>query len=461
MSGLLLAVFVVSLSGTIVATALPRIIADLGGSQRQYTWVVTSTLLTITAAGPIWGKLADRMSKKLLVLLSFSIFAVGSILAGFSSSTEALIVFRAIEGVGMGGLGALVPTVIASLVGPRERGRYVGHFIAVGAIATLGGPLLGGLIVDAPVLGWRWCFWFAAPVAIAALLLLHRTLDLPVLRPETRLDWPGALLVPGAISVLMVWVTSAGNDFGWRSWPSAVLLAASTTLMVGTVIVEHRAADPLLPLRLLRDRTMPIALFAISVAGAALVGSSVFLAQYFQLARGQSPTESGLLLLPLLTAVVGATLACGRLTSRTGRVKPPLVAGVAMIVVGFAMLSGVDRFMPLVLVGLGMTVLGLGIGACVANLVVVAQNLLDYRDLGAGTSLLTFFQSFGGAAGVSILGSVFASHVSHRHLDGTGIETAYGAATGRVFLICAGIACVAFVAVLFIRELPDAGVESG
>lgn len=460
MSGLLLAIFVVSLSGTVVATALPRILADLGGSQGQFTWVVTATLLTITAAGPIWGKLADRMSKKLLVQLAFSIFAAGSVLAGFAQSAEALIWFRAIEGVGMGGLGALVPIVIASMVSLRERARYVGYFIAVGAVATLGGPLLGGLIVDAPLLGWRWCFWIGAPLAVAALLLLQKTLELPVTRPESGLDWLGALLVPCSIAVLMVWVTSAGNEFGWRSSVSVVLLAASAALVLLVVLVEHRAADPLLPLRLLRNRTMPVALFAISVAGAALVSSSVFLAQYFQVARGHSPTEAGLLLLPLLCGVVGATLVCGRIASWTGRVKPSLAVGGALMTIGFVVLSGVDRSMSLLLVGAGMAILGLGIGACAANLVVVAQSRLDHRDLGAGTSLLTFFQSFGGAAGVSVLGTVLASHVSGRRLDGFGAEVAYRDATARVFLISAVVACVVFVALLFIRELPDESTDA-
>ncbi|PZF82420.1 MFS transporter [Jiangella anatolica] len=453
-SGLLLAVFVVSLSGTVVATALPRIIAELGGSQRQYTWVITATLLTITASGPIWGKLADRTSRRTLVQLAFSIFALGSVLAGFSPNTEILILFRAIEGVGMGGLGSLIPTVIASLVGPRERGRYVGYFVAVGAVATVGGPLVGGLIVDVPLLGWRWCFWIVAPIAVAALVLLRRTPELAVVHPGSRLDWLGVFLVPSAICILMIWVTSAGADFGWKSRISFGLVAVSATLIVCGVLVERRAADPLLPLRLLRNRTMLIALFAISVAGASLVVSSVFLAQYFQIARRYSPTESGLLLLPLLAAVVGATLVCGRLTSRTGRVKPPLVIGGALSVVGFALLGRVDDSTSLESLCLSMTILGLGIGSCVPNLVVVAQNLLDYPDLGAGTSLLTFFQSFGGAAGISVLGAVFASQVAGWKSDHAGIEHAYGAASGRVFLICAALAGAAFVAVLFVRESP-------
>ncbi|SEE56631.1 MFS transporter [Jiangella alba] len=461
LSGLLLAVFVVSLSGTVVATALPRIIAELGGSQRQYAWVVTATLLTITASGPIWGKLADRASRRTLVQLAFSIFALGSVLAGFSPNTEMLILFRAFEGAGMGGLGALAPTVIASLVGPRERSRYVGYFVAVGAIATLGGPLIGGLIVDVPLLGWRWCFWIVAPIAVAAVLLLRRMPELPVVRPGCRFDWLGAFLVPIAICILMIWVTSAGADFGWRSRISLGLLVVSATLIVCSVFVEHRAADPLLPLWLLRNRTMPIALFAITVAGASLVVSSVFLAQYFQIARRYSPTESGLLLLPLLAAVVGATLVCGRITSRTGRVKAPLVVGGALSVMGFALLGGVDDSTSLGSLCLSMMILGLGIGSCAPNLVVVAQNLLDYPDLGAGTSLLTFFQSFGGAAGISVLGAVFASQVSDRASDHTGIEYAYGAASGRVFLICAALAGAAFIAVLFVRESHVAAEQSG
>ncbi|TDE14071.1 MFS transporter [Jiangella asiatica] len=480
MSGLLLAMFVAMLSGTIVANALPRIIADLGGNQDQYTWVVTATLLAATATTPIWGKLADRMSKKLLVQLSISVFAIGSILAGFSQNTEALIGFRVLQGLGLGGLQALVQIVMASMVSPRERGRYMGYFGAVMAVATVGGPLLGGFLVDS-ALGWRWCFWVGAPVAVVALVLLQRTLHLPIVRAETKIDWKGAMLIPGGISVLLIWVTLAGKDFAWLSWQSAALVIGGLLLIVLAVVVERRVSDPVVPPRLMRQRTMVLAIIASVAIGIAMFGSSVFFGQYFQIARGYSPTESGLLTLPMIVGLLVASTLTGQLVTRFGRWKRFLVGGTALIVVGLALLATIDHATSLVLIGVYMAILGAGVGASMQNLVLAAQNGLDYRDLGAGTSTVTFFRSLGGAAGVSVLGAILATHVTNLISDGLAstpgaeaatqdggstsldlsglpgpvrvvVEQAYGDATALVFLISAVIALAAFVAVLFMRE---------
>ena len=481
MSGLLLAMFVAMLSSTIVSNALPRIMVDLGGNQSQYTWVIAATLLAATATTPIWGKLSDRMSKKLLVQLSISVFVVGSIAAGFSTSTEALIGFRALQGLGLGGLQALVQIVMAFMVSPRERGRYMGYFGAVMGVATVGGPLLGGFIVDASFLGWRWCFWVGAPIALAALILLQKTLHLPVVKAETKIDWWGALLIPGGVSVLLIWVTLAGKTFAWVSWTSAALVAASLVLIALALLVERRVPDPVVPPRLVRQRTMILAIVASVSVGTAIFGASVFFGPYFQVSRGFSPTRSGLLTVPLVLGLMVATTVAGRLVSKTGKWKRYLVAGTGLIVVGLALLGTIDHSTNLVLIGVYMTILGAGVGMSMQNLVLAAQNGLSYSDLGAGTSTITFFRSLGGAAGVSVLGAILAAHVTDLITKGLAsipgaseatqsggstsldlsalppevrviVQHAYGDATARIFLVAAVIALVAFVAVLFIKE---------
>ncbi|SDS68701.1 MFS transporter [Jiangella sp. DSM 45060] len=480
MSGLLLAMFVAMLSGTIVANALPRIIGDLGGNQDQYTWVVTATLLAATATTPIWGKLSDRMNKKLLVQLSITVFVIGSVLAGFSQNTEQLIGFRVLQGLGLGGLQALVQIVMASIVSPRERGRYMGYFGAVMAVATVGGPLLGGFLVDSS-LGWRWCFWVGVPFGVAALVLLQRTLKLPVLSSDTKIDWLGSLLIPGGISILLIWVTLAGKNFEWVSWASAALVAGGVLLIALAVVVERRVADPVVPPRLLRQRTMILAIIASVAIGIAMFGSSVFFGQYFQISRGYSPTAAGLLTLPMIVGLLLASTITGQLVTRFGRWKRFLVMGTGLIVVGLGLLGTIDHATSLVLIGVYMAILGVGVGSSMQNLVLAAQNGLDYRDLGAGTSTVTFFRSLGGAAGVSVLGAILATHVTDLISDGlagipgagaatqdggstsldlsglpgpvrTIVEHAYGDATALVFLISGAIALAAFVAVLFMRE---------
>lgn len=482
MSGLLLAMFVAMLSGTIVANALPRIIADLGGNQSQYTWVVTATLLAATATTPIWGKLSDRISKKLLIQLSITVFVIGSTLAGFSQSTETLIMWRVLQGLGLGGLQALVQIVMATIVSPRERGRYMGYFGAVMAVATVGGPLLGGFLVDTGASGWRWCFWVGAPVAVVALVVLHKTLHLPVIpRVRSSIDWLGAMLIPGGVSVLLVWITLAGTSFDWISGPSAAMVVGSLIILAAAVIVERRAADPIVPPRIMRRRTVVLAIVASVSVGIAMFGSSVFFGQYFQLARGYSPTESGLLTLPMVAGLLVASTVFGRLVTRTGRWKAILVTGTALMVVGLGLLATIDHATPIPLIGVYMALLGVGVGMTMQNLVLAVQNDISFSDLGAGTSAVTFFRSLGGAAGVTVLGAILAVRVEDLIRAGTAdvpgaaeatqsggstsldiwslpgpireiVAHAYGDGTALVFLISGVIALIALGAVVFIRE---------
>jgi MFS family permease len=287
LSGLLLGMFVAMLSSTVVANALPTIIGDLGGGESAYTWVVTATLLATTATTPIWGKLADLFSRKMLVQVGLVIFVVGSGLAGIAPGIGWLIAARAVQGVGVGGLTALVQVVMAAMIPPRERGRYSGYLGATFALATISGPLLGGLIVDTSWLGWRWCFLVGAPFALAAFVVLQKTLHLPVVRrADVSIDYLGATLIVGGVSTLLIWVSLAGHQFAWGSAATALMVGGGLLLLALAIWVESRAKEPVIPLRLFRDRNTALSTAASLFVGVALFGGTVFLSQYFQISRG-------------------------------------------------------------------------------------------------------------------------------------------------------------------------------
>jgi len=481
LSGLLLAMFVAMLSSTVVSNALPRIVTDLHGSQTGYTWVVVATLLTMTATTPIWGKLADLFSKKVLVQTALVIFSFGSLVAGFAPSMEVLIGARAFQGLGVGGLTALVQVVIASMVSPRERGRYAGYIGATFAMATVSGPLIGGLLVD--TVGWRWCFFVGIPVAALAFVVLQKTLHLPVVHRAVSIDYLGATLLMGGVSVLLVWVSLAGSQFAWGSAVSIALVAAGLAVLAAAVYVEMRVArEPVIPMRLFRDRTTTLATVASVLIGLAMFGSTVYLSQYFQLARGMSPTEAGLMSIAMVGGLLVSSILTGRVITNTGYWKRYLVGGMVAVVVGLGLLATIDDTTALVRVGLYMTVLGLGLGATMQNLVLAVQNNTAQADMGAASSVVAFFRSMGGSIGVSVLGAVLAHQVAVGVTDGlaeagvsaedahaTGaipdlatlpgpvrqlFEHAFGEATGHIFLVATPIALLALVCVLFIREVP-------
>ncbi len=285
MSGLLLGMFVAILSSTVVTTALPKIIGDLGGSQSSYTWVVTATLLALTVSTPIWGKLADLFDRKLLIQIGLVTYVVGSILAGLSQSTTWLITCRVVQGVGVGGLTALVQIVLSDLVSPRVRGRYLGYLGAVFGLGTVAGPLLGGFITDG--LGWRWCFYVGVPFAVAALVVLQRTLHLPRVRREIDIDYLGAVLIAGGVSSLLVWVSLAGQQYDWISAQTALLVGVGLFLCLAAVLQERRAPEPMVPLRLFSNRTVVLSAIASVSVGIALFGTTVFLSQYMQIAQAR------------------------------------------------------------------------------------------------------------------------------------------------------------------------------
>jgi EmrB/QacA subfamily drug resistance transporter len=476
LSGLMMGIFVSILAATVVSNALPTIISDLGGSQSVYTWVVTAELLAMTVTVPLWGKLADLMNQKLLVQLSLALFVAGSLLAGFSQDTTTLIVSRVIQGIGAGGLTALVQVVMAAMIPPRELGRYAGIFGAVFAVATVAGPLVGGVIVDTSWLGWRWCFFIGVPFALAAIVLLQKTLKLrTVRRTGVRIDWLGALLITAGVSLLLIWVTLAGDRYDWLSGATALMVGGSLVLLALAVLVESKAAEPVIPLDIFRNRTVTLTVVASALVGVALFGGTVFLSQYFQISRGFSPTEAGLLSLPLIGGLLVSSTVAGALITKTGLWKRYLVAGGALMTVGFGLLATIDATTSMWLIGLYMAVLGLGVGMLMQNLVLAAQNDVPARELGSATSVLSFFRSLGGTIGVSALGAVLANRVASDlsvlggsssdsgavpELSGlppevaTLVQNAYGNATAELFLIATPLAALALLVVLFIKEKP-------
>jgi EmrB/QacA subfamily drug resistance transporter len=479
LSGLMLVLFVALISSTIVSTALPRILGALNGTQTQYTWVVTATLLTATATTPVWGRLADLFNKKLLVQIAIVIYVCGSLLAGVSQSAGELIAARAFQGIGVGGLQALVQIVIAAMIPPRERGRYNGYLGAVMAVATVGGPLLGGLIVDTSWLGWRWCFFIGVPIAAIAFLLLQVTLHIPtVRRSDVKIDYAGATLIAAGVSILLVWVSFVDSSFGWLSWQTAAMVLPGLAILAAATWVERRAAQPVVPLGIIRQRTPALAILASLAVGMAMFGGAVFLGQYFQIGRGYSPTEAGLLTIPLMFGVLVASTISGLLITRSGRIRPYIITGATVLVLGFALLAFVDHRTSLVYMAAGMLLIGVGVGMTMQNLVLSVQNTVALRDLGAASGAVTFFRSLGGTIGVSVLGAVLAHRVSSSiasHLppgasSGGGsldslnvnalppeiltvVRAAYGDATGHIFLISAVIAAVGLLAALFLPHV--------
>lgn len=486
LTGLLLGMFVAILSSTVVSNALPEIISDLGGGQSAYTWVVTASLLAMTATTPLWGKLSDLFSKKLLVQIALVIYVLGSVVAGLSTSSGMLIACRVVQGIGVGGLSALAQIVMAAMIAPRERGRYSGYLGAVFAVATVGGPLLGGVITDTSWMGWRWCFYVGVPFAIIALVVLQKTLKLPVVKREgVKVDWTGAFFISAAVSLLLVWVTFAGDKYDWLSWQTYVMVAGSVLLGLIFVFTESRAKEPIIPLRLFRNRTITLASIASLFVGIAMFAGTVFFSQYFQLARGKSPTMSGVMTIPMITGLFLSSTISGQVITKTGRWKAWLVSGGFLVTAGLGLLGTIRYDTEYWHVAVYMFVMGLGIGMMMQNLVLATQNQVAPEDLGSASSVVTFFRSLGGAIGVSALGAVLGNRVTQYVKDGladlgpegaklghggTGgggipdldklpepfrvvMEAAYGHGVGDVFLYAAPCALVAFIVTLFIKEV--------
>jgi EmrB/QacA subfamily drug resistance transporter len=486
LSGLLVAMFVAILSSTVVTNALPTIVAELDGSQTGYTWVLVATMLAMTATTPIWGKLADLFSKKMLMQVALVVYTAGSALAGLAQSMEWLIAARVVTGLGVGGVMALIQIIIGSMVSPRERGRYSGYIGASFGLATLIGPLVGGVIVDS-ALGWRGCFYVGLPFAVVAFVVLQAKLHLPTVKREVHIDYLGSVLIMGGVSLLLIWVSLAGQQFDWLSMTTVLMVGGGLVVLALAALVEGKVArQPIIPLQLFRDRTIALATVAAVLVGVAMLTATTYLSEYFQNSRGMSPTTAGLMSLWMVLGLIVTSIVSGRRISATGRWRVWLVWGMAAVVVGSGLLATIDHTTPLWRVAASMLVLGGGLGATQQNLILAVQNNVDQANIGAASSVVAFFRTLGGAIGVSAFGAVLAHRVTTHVTDGVAslvqsgritpeqasslrgdslpsvallpeplrslFEGAFGDATGQIFLFTVPCAVLALVAVLFIKE---------
>ena len=479
LSGLILALFISNLSVTIVGNALPQIMTSLNGSEAQYTWIVTGVLLASTAATPIAGRLGDLFNKKALLLASIGIFLVGSILSGLVTTASWLIVTRVIQGIGMGSQMALVQTVIASVVTPRERGQYNGYIGATMAVATVSGPLIGGLIVATPWLGWRWTFWISVPFSVIAMIVLWKFLKVPETeKGHPHVDYWGSALVTAGVALFLIWLSGGGKMFPWVSPLGIGMPVAAAIIIVIFIWVELRAPQPVVPLQLLRSRTPLLAVIASMGVGTALNAPSVFFGQYFQIAQGYNPATAGLIMIPLMFAMFISSTVSGLFVSRLGRWKRFVVTGLLAMCSGLILMIWVGADTPLWYMWIAMTLIGLGQGASMQNLVLAVQNGVPLKDIGASTAMVTFFRSLGGAIGVQIAGIIYTisteTHMESKVLAAglpassipdTGsldlskmtpqlqdiVRSSYGDAMGDIFLGLSIIGVLSLLAAILLR----------
>ena len=417
LTGLLLGMFVSMIATTVVSTSMPVIVHDLGGDQAAYTWVITATLLTTAISTPIWGKLADLFNRKLLIQIAIVVFVGATVAAGFAQDTSTLIAFRAIQGIGGGGLAALSQVIMADIISPRERGRYMGLFGAVMAVATVGGPLLGGWITD--VANWRWNFFVALPFAVAALIILQKTLHISTERTrKVSIDYVGIVLLSAAVSLILIWITNAGSTFDWWSTETVLMVGGAVVAAIAFIIVELKVREPLIPLTLFKGRTFTLSVLASISIGVAMFGTSVYLAQYMQLSRGATPTEAGLMTLPMMAGLLISSMVIGQLVTRFGKWKGYLILGSVLLIAGSVMLSTLHYDTNFFLVSVYMFVMGAGVGMTMQNLVLIVQNVAKPSEMGVASSGVTFFRSLGGTIGVSVMGAVLANSLTGLFTDG-------------------------------------------
>ncbi len=474
-AALMLVLLLASLDQTIVSTALPTIVGDLGGLN-HLSWVVTAYLLASTVSGPLYGKLGDQYGRKTLLQAAIVLFLIGSALCGISQNMTELIAFRALQGLGGGGLLVLTMAVLGDIFSPRERGRYQGYFGAVFGVSTVIGPLLGGFFVDN--LSWRWIFYVNLPVGAIALTVIAVAFHARSEHVHHSVDYLGALVLAAGLSAVVLFSSLGGTTYAWGSAPILLLIASGAVLLVLFPFVERRAAEPILPLELFRNRIFVVTGAVSFIVGLALFGAITYLPLYLQVVKGHSPTSSGLTLVPLMAGLLVTSIASGQLISRYGRYKPFPIIGTAIMVGGVFLLSRLTVETPMWKTIVAMVILGLGLGLVMQVLVLAAQNAVDHRLLGVATSGVTMFRGIGGSIGVAAFGAIFAnrlgSELAARFPNGVHIPAAanpevvkhlpaairrpyieaFAAALQPVFLTATGIIFVAFVLTWLLREQP-------
>jgi EmrB/QacA subfamily drug resistance transporter len=477
---LLLGMLLAALDQTIVATALPTIAGDLHGLS-QLSWVVTAYILASTASTPLWGKLGDLYGRKLFFQAAIVIFLVGSALSGLSTSMLELIAFRALQGIGGGGLMIGAQAIVGDVVSPRERGRYQGIFGAVFGVTSVIGPLLGGFFVQN--LSWRWVFYINLPIGIIALIVTAAVLPRVTRQVSHVIDYAGTVVLAAAATAFVLLTTLGGITYPWSSAPIYILGVAGVVLVGVFIGLERRAAEPVLPLRLFGSRVFSASSAIGFVVGFAMFGAITYLPQYMQVVRGASPTGSGLQLLPLMAGLLLTSMTSGILITRTGRYKVFPIAGTAAMTAGMYLLSLMGVGTSVLDYSLYMFVLGVGIGGVMQVLVIAVQNVVSYRDLGVATSGATFFRSIGGSFGTAVFGAIFANQLTgnlRRYLGGialpsgfnasagaspasldrlpapvhSGFVHAYAASLHTVFLWAVPISAVAFALTWLLKEVP-------
>jgi EmrB/QacA subfamily drug resistance transporter len=479
MGALFLALLLAALDQTIVSTALPTIVSELGGLV-HLSWVVTAYLLSSTVVLPLYGKFGDLYGRKVVLQTAIVIFLIGSALCGLAQNMMQLIIFRAVQGIGGGGLIVTTIAVIGDVIAPRERGRYQGLFGAVFGFATIVGPLLGGFFVDN--LSWRWIFYINLPVGVLAFIVIAAVLHTPTVRRSHVIDVPGAVLLSIAPTAIILFTSLGGTTFPWGSPVMLGMISVGVIGLLAFIAVEARASEPILPLDLFGSRTFAITTGVGLIVGLSLFGSVTYLPIYLQVVKGESPTASGLQLMPMMLGMLVTSVVSGRLITRWGRYKPFPIAGTAIMTVGLFLLSRLSEDLPVWQTSVDALVLGFGLGMVMQVLVLAVQNSVDYEYLGVATSGTTLFRSIGGALGVALFGAIFANELNALLAavlpPGTPFPSASNptslaalppelraqyiaavmAALRPVFLVACGVAAVGFVLTLMLREIPLRGM---
>lgn len=480
-AGLMTALFLAAVDQTVVATALPTIVGELGGLE-HLGWIVIAYLVTVTASTPLWGKCADLYGRRQCFQAAIVIFVLGSALCGVSQSMFQLAAFRALQGIGGGGLLSLPFIVLGDVLSPRERGRSMGYFTAVMAVSGVGGPLLGGVITDHAT--WRWIFYINVPFGVLAFAMTTVGLRLQLDPIRRRIDIAGATLLVASVVCLMLVTSWSGEEHGWLAPSSLALLLASSVLAVAFVLWERRAAEPVLPLRVFGYPVVAVAASLSLLTGAVLYSGSVFLALYLQGVKGASATNSGLLLAPMMIGFAVGSTAAGRATTRTGRYKPCVLVGTGVMVAVMGALSTLSASTPRLHVSVAMTVLGLGVGATIPLVNLAAQNAVVPSEIGTTTSTVSFARSIGSTVGIAVFTAVLNARLTDglrnalpAPASGAGsdqsalvrnptqlellpvgtrdvVRDALGSAVADVYLVALPLAALAFAGAWFLRELP-------